>query len=148
MSVSIDLDGFEMGEGTSYEVKPEGIEGLLGSPTVRTTDAPRGHQDGDVAGYDHYDARLVTIPVSVMGDANSPDVAADCLRKLEELVEAWEIVDNLDLLQLRVILWGRSYVLAGRPREVQEDDRSNLKSGLVEVTCVFYAPSPQAVTTS
>lgn len=148
MSVSIDLDGFEMGDGTSYQVRPDGIEGLLGSPPVRTSDVPKGHQDGSVAGFDYYDARLLTIPVTVLGDLAAPNVAADCLRKLEELTEAWEIVDDLTDLQLRIELWGRSYVVAGRPRGVLEDNLANVKAGTAEVTCEFFVPDPAVVTSS
>lgn len=148
MSVSIDLEGFTMGDGTSYEVRPDGIQGLLGTPEVRTNDVTKGHQDGAVAGHDYYEPRLVTIPVTVLGDTSAPNVAADCLRKLEELVEAWEIVDGLDSLTLRIHLWERAYVVAGRPRPVVEDNLANVASGVAEVTCEFWCPDPTVVTTS
>jgi hypothetical protein len=148
VSVSVELDGFLMGDGTSYEVAAEGVAGLLGSPEVKTNDVDRGHADGAFAGLDFYGPRLITIPVSVLGDVTAPSIAADCLRKLEELTEAWAIVDDLSTLTLRVELWGRSYVVEGRPRPVSEDDLSNVKSGVALVTCEFFCPSPTVVTSS
>lgn len=137
MSVTVNLEGFLMGADTAYEVKPEGIGGLIGSASMRTNDVSRGHDDGVVAGYDYYDARLVTIPVTVLGDD-----AADCLDKVAALRIAWSRVDDLSLLTLVIGLWGQEYTLEGRPREVTEDSVANLKSGKVELTCEFLAPDP------
>lgn len=137
MSVVVNLEGFVMGAGTAYEVKPEGIAGIIGSPSMRTSDVDRGHDDGVVAGFDYYDARLVTIPVTVLGDD-----AADCLDKVAALRIAWSRVDDLSLLTLVIGLWGQEYTLEGRPREVTEDSVANLKSGKVELTCEFLAPDP------
>lgn len=140
MSVVVNLEGFVMGAGTAYEVKPEGIGGILGSPSMRTNDVDRGHDDGVVAGFDYYDARLITIPLTVIGDD-----AADCLSKVGALRVGWSRVEGLDELTLVVSLWGEDYTFVGRPREVTEDSIANLKSGKVELTCEFLAPDPNGL---
>lgn len=135
MSVVVDLEGFRMGAGTVYEVSESGIGGLLGSPSIKTSDVSRGHRDGSVAGYDYYDARLITIPVTVTG--TTPQA---CLLATEDLFDAWA-PSNTNLL-LTITLWGYTYRMYGRPREVSEDSVKNLKAGIVEMTCMFYVPDP------
>lgn len=140
MTVAVDLDGFSMGAGTAYEVRPEGIQGVLGAPTIRTSDVARGHADGAVAGFDYYDGRLITIPVTVLGDT-----PADCREKIQALTAAWDIVSDLSTVQLTIHLWGEVYSFPVRPRGAHEDDLSSMASGVAFFTCEAFAPDPDPV---
>lgn len=89
---TITLDGFTIGAGTDYHVDPKGIDGL-GHPALRTGDVPRGHADGSVGANDYLVARLITVPVTILGD--DPD---DTWTKVQALLDAWEPSDlDLDL---------------------------------------------------
>lgn len=141
MSVTVILDGFTMGSGTDYEVRAEGIQGVLGSPPVRSNDVTRGHADGSVAGYDYLDARLISIPVTVIGDT-----AADCRANIEALVAAWAPNDGLTTSSLTVTVWGKQYVFTVRPRGAFEDNLADLASGVALMTCEAFCPDPDPLT--
>ena len=140
MTVTVDLEGFAMGEGTDYHINESGIRGIFGTPGIRTNDVSKGHADGTVVGYDYYDARLITIPVTVVGST-----ASACIAKLETLRDEWALATDLALLTLEINLWGDTYAWEGRPRAVTEDSLDKLASGIAEVTCEFYVPDPTVV---
>lgn len=133
----LELRGVLMGYGTDYQIRPEGVGGLGGVPAkVRQVDLR--HADGSYAAADLLTARIITVPITILGDD-----AADAMDKLDDLNTAWAPGDDV-VLHGQLPGWDH-WSVTGRPRPAASD-LSQLKAGIIEALYEFHALEPTITT--
>src|SRR5688500_8532663 len=115
----LELRGVLMGYGTDYQIRPEGIGGL-GSPAAKVRQVTLAHDDGSYAATELLTERVITVPITITGDA--PDDAVD---KFVALTTAWTPGGDV-VLHGQLPGWGH-WSVTGRSRPAASD-LSNLKS--------------------
>lgn len=134
--ITVTIDGWEI----PHTV--EAVDGVLGDPELKTSDVARGHADGSVLGDTYRSARVVTIPVAIVGAD-----PADVLALLAELESEWPTCTHDEVKTLEVDLWGVPYTLEGQTRGVTVDP-SDLESGALRCLLTFVAGDPSTQVTS
>lgn len=123
-----------MGPTTSYIVT--GVDGF-GQGAVRVGDLARPQVSGTYYGTDTYDARSLTIDITISGQGS----AAQCMANYDALMAAWQLPYGADTTTLTFQVPGRqTLAMIGRPRKVAVTDSfASLKSGFIVLTLEFYS---------
>jgi hypothetical protein len=130
--------------GLSLDVDPyhvELIEGLVGTPDIRSSDHDRLARSGVVAGVDLYGGRAVTLTITVSADAGSTQFAS-AVDALATAFAAPQAQENALTVQIPGVSGGARVRLLVRPRKVALPLPAEYFVGVAQAVVELFATDP------
>jgi len=130
-----------VGDGTDYAW--DGQTDGLGLPEIRNNDVEKGHADGSTGQHDFYNARVISLPVSIAPAVGETVTRAQLWQRWLDLKTAWAKQGDGTDLTLEHVEVGFTTQYRGRPNGcVLNDIEWRRGMNVLHVLLSFRCPDP------